>query len=220
MGNQIDPTDLDFDEVYELFTRSYLNAVGSAQSREWFERHFWTWKFFGSRIGMVAVRFQDCGLVKLTGIAGAKLGIIKGLNDVLAMGKPVWSAVSHDMVAQACRAGFLSPPAWIMRAVLDKIGARITKGRLLQVHRDGSFSMNLSNIGIVRKSFVSNKSYYTWLAREGPARFADEWRQIPDSVNIAIRALARGGQIDDKYHMLRRLNGNLGARQTSFAGRE
>lgn len=183
------PSELDLDEIFALFTETYVKATGTAQTREWFERHFWTWQFFGTKSGMIAVRFQGCGLIKLTGMAGSRRGMAKGLGEVMAMNRPVWGAVSADLLGQARRAGFVTPPAWVIRVVLEKIGGKITKGRLADIHRDGSFSIRLSNIGPVRKYFISNREYYAWLIREAPSRFADDWKQVPRSVTMAIRAL-------------------------------
>lgn len=190
MAGPLELSELDFDEIYELFTKSYLEAVGCAQPKEWFERHYCKWQFYGSRTGMVAVRFQNCGLIKLTGSAGNRCGVVRGLRDVMGMEQPVWTAVPKGLLPQLLKAGFIAPPAWVVREILEKVGPRITKHRLVEIHRDGSFSIRLSNIGVVRKSFVSDRRYYGWLLKEGPKRFADEWRTIPNSVNAAMRVLA------------------------------
>ncbi len=190
MGYQMHPKELDLERIYSLFTSSYAASTGRTQTREWFERHFWKWRFYGTMSGMVSVRFQRNDLIKLTGAAGAKLGIVKGLRDVLALQQPTWGAISEDLLMQSQKLGFVTPPAWIMRTFLGQIGGAITKDRLIKINKNGSFSIKLSNIGIVDKYFVSNRNYYTWLLKHGPEKFAAEWRRIPVSVVIAMRAIA------------------------------
>lgn len=191
MGYQMHPRELDIERIYLLFTNSYRISTGRTQTREWFERHFWKWRFYGTMSGMVSVRFQRNDLIKLTGAAGTKLGIVKGLQDVLALQQPTWGAISEDMLRQSQKIGFVTPPAWIMRTILGKIGGKITKDRLVKINKNGSFSINLSNIGTVRKYFISNRIYYSWLLKHGPEKFSAEWRQIPASVVLAMKTIAK-----------------------------
>lgn len=187
------PSDLDFDAVYDLFTRSYLDATGNAQPREWFERHFRKWEFFGTDRGMVAIRRQRCGLIKLTGAAGNRSGVLRGIKEVLAMEKPTWSAVSKDLMVQTHRLGFITPPAWVIVAVMTAVGDRISKGRTISVNRNGSFNIEFANIGVVEKYFIANRLYYAWLVKEAPTMFALEWGAMPRPARLALETWARRG---------------------------
>ena len=65
------------------------------------------WTFFGvmpsydndPESGFIATRFQRSGLIKLTGVAGNLRSILKGLDLLSGLNKPVWGAVSEDIGA-------------------------------------------------------------------------------------------------------------------------
>lgn len=63
------------------------------KSKEWFEKRYPLWTFFGNAQGYVAVRKQGSGAVRITLIAGDRSIVLQAFIELLKKGWPLWTTV-------------------------------------------------------------------------------------------------------------------------------
>lgn len=158
---------LSFDEkekVYQLFKDSYEKATGKAWTKDKFLSHASNWTFMGDLDGFIAVRKQAGGLTKLTGTAGSMKGVSKGIDELISNNVPVWGMM-NDRLANILvdKYGFIRPPGWIVKILMDMIPKNAYGNADLLVNKDGSVTLNYSDIGEATKYLVGNKAYFTYL---------------------------------------------------------
>lgn len=192
---EMSPDDLDLDHVYDLFAQSYIKATGTAFKKEDFMWRAEDWTFYGSDTGMVAVRHQNSGGIKLVGVAGDTPDIVRGLMEVLKKDtpqNPLWGLVSDKLLKMMLASRkFTAPPAWVAKRVLKSVGKHLTGGNSFTIEKDGGLTFFFPAIGKnVTKYFVSTTNYYRWLLVEGPKN--QYWKDLPKSVTKAIELMAKG----------------------------
>ncbi len=151
--------ELDLDKAYEIFKSSYEKATGSSWSKEKFMARSRNWKFYGDERGFVSVRPQRSGMMKLNGVAGNTKSILKGLKELLAEGHPTWGMVSKDMLAMAHKIGFITPPAFVLKILINMIPSSVL-GAPYDMNDDGSITLHYSDVGSSTKYFIGNKQYF------------------------------------------------------------
>ena len=128
-----------------------------------------SWTFFGippesehdPAAGFVSVRFQNSGLVKLTGVAGSTRAILKGLSLVDNLNKPVWGAVSDSIASMAEKRGFIVPPPETMKMMAMFIPN-------LSVNDSGDVQAHVIGVGDVNKKVIVNQKYMDWFKKQYP----------------------------------------------------
>jgi hypothetical protein len=160
-------SDMDLDKAYNVFEESYKKTVGTAWDKNKFVDKARDWIFYGDESGYVTVRPQKSGLLKLTGIAGNFKSALKGLNELLGEGKPVWGMVSADLANMAERIGFTvmrgMKTAVIMKILMPSIPSGVFGNTPFKVNMDGSITFDYPDVGTANKFFIANKEYFEWL---------------------------------------------------------
>lgn len=151
---------INLDQAYELFSKSYQEHTGTAWSKEKFVSRASNWEFFGDEHGYVAVRPQRSGLVKLVGVAGSPRSIVKGLKQIQDQHLPIWGMMSSDLVPLAKKMGLIQPPAWVVKGMLKLIPPGVFGDVPLKVNSDGSITLQYSDVGSATKFFVGSKEYF------------------------------------------------------------
>lgn len=152
------------EELYEVFKESYIKSTGQAWSKDLFFSRAYDWTLYGTvggpETGVVAIREQFGGLNKLVAIAGNVRGILAGINalKVDKASDPIWGAVSPEMIPMVQRFGFNVAD----RAQLDQIIGKLPghlRSQIGEVDSDGSFKMNIAEVGETTKKFIYNDIY-------------------------------------------------------------
>lgn len=152
------------EELYEVFKESYIKSTGQAWSKDLFFSRAYDWTLYGivggPATGVVAIREQFGGLNKLVAIAGNVRGILAGIKAVKEdkSNAPIWGAVSPEMIPMVERFGFKAAD----RAQLDQIIGKLPgylRRQIGEVDSDGSFKMNIAEVGETTKKFIYNDSY-------------------------------------------------------------
>ena len=155
--------------VYNIFVESYLKSTGKAWDMNTFLGRSRSWTFFGippesehdPAAGFVSVRFQNSGLVKLTGVAGSTRAILTGLSLVDNLNKPVWGAVSDSIASMAEKRGFIVPPPETMKMMAMFIPN-------LSVNDSGDVQAHVIGVGDVNKKVIVNQKYMDWFKKQYP----------------------------------------------------
>lgn len=168
---------VDADKVYDLFSDSYQKATGKAWDRGKFISRAGGWRFYGDENGYVTVREQRSGMLKLTAVAGAPRSIIRGMQDLMSEGKPVWGMVDKNIQSMAQRFGLKSPPGALVKMLIGKIPSNVFGGATLKgVGWDGGATFDYADIGETTKYLIGNTEYYQLLLNDSrlpaPARWA------------------------------------------------
>lgn len=183
---------MDLDKAYELFSANYEKATGTAWTKDKFISRASDWVFYGEEgKGYVAVRPQRSGLLKLVGVGGSPLAIAKGMKELLALKKPVWGMASMELVKAMHKLGMKTPPAWVVRKMLKTIPANVFGNVSYIVNKNGSITLDYSDVGKATKFFVANKEYYKWLLKMA----ADK---LPGPVKAAIEYMSKGIELTKK----------------------
>jgi hypothetical protein len=151
---------VDLDATYELFQRDYLQATGKTWTKDKFLDRARNWTFYGTKDGVVAVRFQRSGFVKLVGTAGSAKGKYVGIQQLLQERLPVWGFISKDMLPMAHKMSFHTPPSFVIKIVLKSIDAATFGNVPFEVNSDGSIKLHYYDVGISDKYFIATKEYY------------------------------------------------------------
>ena len=158
-----------------------MRFTGHAWDYNTFLSRAYDWVFFGvkptvkndEKAGFVAVRFQRSGIIKLTGVAGNKRAILRGIDLLSSKNMPVWGGVSSDIADMAKRKGFIVVP----KEVAQKIGPFIPN---FATDSEGDVVANITGgIGVVKKVLIVNQNYLNWLQKNNPILF----NQINNSGN-------------------------------------
>jgi len=169
--------EIDQDKAYDLFSDSYQKATGKAWDRGKFLSRAGGWRFYGDENGYVTIREQRSGMLKLTAVAGSPRSIIKGMNDLMSEGVPVWGMVDKNIQSMAQRFGFKSPPGMIVKMLIGKIPPHVFGNAKMQgVGWDGSVTLDYPDIGTTTKYMIGNSEYFQLLVNDNrlpaPARWA------------------------------------------------
>jgi hypothetical protein len=175
-------SDLDPEQAYQLFARSYEGATGAAWSKEKFLSRARDWDFFGDSNGYVAVRAQRSGMLKLVGVAGDPRSIVRGLTELQATGKPVWGAVSAPLAAMAKKRGMLVPHtypggAMLIRALIASVPDSVFGGVRPVANKDGGLTFDYADVGPAVKYLIGNKQYFIHALKL--PEVADKLKAIP-----------------------------------------
>lgn len=79
--------------IYNIFKSSYEKSLGTSWTKEKFFNRAKNWLFFGDMNGFICIRPQKSGFYKLVGVGGDLKSILKGLNELNSLNKPIWGMV-------------------------------------------------------------------------------------------------------------------------------
>jgi len=176
--------DMDLDKTYGVFKASYEKQTGKAWAKDKFLERIGGWTLYGEQDGFVATRQQASGPIKLVGAAGNPIGVKKGFQEVLGLGKPVWGAMDLRLATLAARMGMKMPPAWVMVKIMNAIKDRFAQAsgvspEALAINQDGSITIDYPDVGKATKFLVGNKEYFQWLLKT-------QGDQIPAVIRTAV----------------------------------
>jgi hypothetical protein len=172
-------------EDKEMLYKTYYDTYEDANMKDgkglkpWnrndFEWRAEKWTFAGilpkegvpyEQLGFVTARLKS-GVYKLTGMQGPNTkGKIKGLMELVGLGKPIWGAMDKDFTQRLKKLGFSSPPLKIMKMLLPMIQSDpqfSSGGSWGDLSADGGINFELSGIGHTVKYFTANKQFYQLL---------------------------------------------------------
>ncbi len=158
--------------IYNIFKTSYEKSTGQSWSYQTFLGRASNWTFYGlppqsdndPNAGFVAVRIQNSGLIKLTGVAGNGRGILRGVDMLNSLNKPIWGAVSGDIAAMAAKKGFKIIPPFILKMLAAK-GVKIPG---MEIDSAGNIKADIVELGTVDKKAIVNDQYINWLKKQYP----------------------------------------------------
>jgi hypothetical protein len=165
------------DILYDAFEQSYTKATGESWPKNTFTRRARNWLFFGTvgeKPGVVAVRPQrEGGRYKLVAIAGNLRGILQGVSLLQSEigSSPIWGLVSSDMLSMTERLGLFAlhnktGGRTIIKSIMKIIPASVFGSYNIELEDDGGVSVDVVDIGRVKKYFIANKPYYEQLIEE------------------------------------------------------
>lgn len=181
--------------LYDLYKKSYEKSVGNAWDEDKFFDRAENWYFFGDKNGYVAARLQGSGMYKLAVVGGNVRGILKGMQEINSLNKPVWGMVSDDILPMMKKLGFKTPNSLVIKSLLKIIPKEVFGGVDYKVNPNGSITLNYEDTGSAIKYFVGNQKYFDWLKS-----------QIKDKINplkltnILKEVLDESKQVGNLYH--------------------
>jgi hypothetical protein len=190
-------TDEEQSKVFNVFKKSYEKSTGVSWDINKFRSRASNWVFFGDESGYVAVRPQASGLYKLVGVAGSPKGILSGLNELLATGRPIWGMVSNDIQGMAVKKGFKTPPPMVMRVLLKFIPKSVFGGVDFELNNDGSITMKYSDVGDAKKYFIANDAYFKKLKSDILPTMKDKLAELPMVVRKGIDMFLGEGELNE-----------------------
>lgn len=150
------------EELYKTFKSSYEKSTGSSWSYDKFVQRSKNWKFYGTIEGFVTVRIQNSGFWKITGCAGSPKGILKGLDELMETGKPLWTAASGELVDMLKKKGFIVFKGlfygFAMKTLVKNIDSSVFGDEIEDVNSDAGIVFNLDGKQAI-KYFACNKEY-------------------------------------------------------------
>ena len=149
------------DEIYDKFKETYDKATGSSWSKDKFFSRASGYRFYGNKDGYITVREQNSGMLKMTGMAGNKIGIYKGMKELLSETSPVWGMVTKDISDMAEKAGFKKADPQLVRNNIQKIPSYVFGGaQIKNIQEDGGVEFLYSDTGSSVKYLIGNVSYF------------------------------------------------------------
>lgn len=157
--------EMNMDKAYELFSKSYTESTGTSWSKEKFLSRARGWVFYGDDNGYVAVRPQRSGMKKLVGMAGDIRSILKGMDELIQEGGPVWGAVSAPLAKAAKKRGMIVPHLimggpFFIKTLIKTIPASVFGGHEPKVTSDGGITIEYDDVGAATKYLIGNKAYF------------------------------------------------------------
>lgn len=182
------------DILYGAFAGSYEKATGAAWSRDKFLVRARNWTFYGDETGYVAVRVQNSGMKKLVGLAGEPRGILKGLDELVAEGGPIWGAVSADIARMAKKRGMIVPHLMLggptlIRMIVKLIPASVFGGHEPEITDEGGLKIDYEDVGSATKFLIGNVDYFrAVMAMPEIAKMKDRIAAIP-GISLFMRMI-------------------------------
>jgi hypothetical protein len=150
------------EELYNIFKSSYEKSTGTSWNIDKFVQRSKNWKFYGTPEGFVTVRIQNSGFCKITGCAGSTKGILKGLDELISLNKPLWTAASGEIVEMLKRKDFIVFKGLAYGFAIKTFSKHVDKvvfGDVIEsVESDGGIVFNIDGKS-VKKYFACNKQY-------------------------------------------------------------
>ena len=152
------------EELYGVFEESYKKTTGQAWSSGLFFSRASSWTFYGIvgglASGVVAIREQFGGLNKLVAIAGNPRGVLLGIKALKEdkSSDPIWGAISLEMIPMVERFGFKAATEEELKGIAKNLPNYIRR-EIGDINPDGSFKMNIAEVGETTKKFVYNDVY-------------------------------------------------------------
>lgn len=153
------------DNLVALFKKSYEAKTGSSWSEDKIIERASRWTFYGDENGYLAVRVQASGMKKLVAVAGDPKSVLKGIQELLSEGGPVWGVVSGQLATMAKKRGMIVPHlvpggASLIKTLVKSIPASVFGGTQPSVSDNGGIVLDYDDTGSVTKFFVGNKEYF------------------------------------------------------------
>ena len=167
----------DRDKIYNIFRQSYEKATGHAWNRSKFDSRASEWLFFGDTEGFITVRPQRSGFYKLTGVAGGRKGIMKGLQELADQKQPTWAMLTPELANILIKRYGFRKPNKLQAYLLGKlINSNVFGNVEYTRNKDGSITFKYGDVGEATKVFVGNDEYFQKLKKDVLSRIS--WRNI------------------------------------------
>jgi len=181
------------EKIFDTFKSSYEETLGSSWSRDKFNSRVYNWTFYGDDNGFIAVRPQRSGLQKLVGVGGNPRSILKGLDELTNSNLPVWGMVSKDIQKLMNKKGYITPPAILLKLLINIIPKEVFGGVDLVVNKDGSATLDYQDVGKATKYFVANNQYFKELKNSSWDIIQEKIKSLPmiarNMINIFFKNL-------------------------------
>lgn len=214
----------DFDQqeregLYKAYADTYASAGLKPWSFDEFEWRAVKWTFAGvlpregippEKVGFVTGREKN-GIVKLTGMQGPNnKAKIKGLIELVKIGKPMWGAMDKDFTERLKKAGFSSPPLAAMKLmypIIQQDPQFSSGGEWGQLGPDGGIQFDLSGVGMTTKYFTGNKQFYRiMLDKMAPKLGLDpkllqmlkHWKTLPPEMRMMATPMIKAKGLDEE----------------------
>lgn len=102
----------------------------------------------------------------MVGVGGDLKSILKGLNELNSLNKPIWGMVDDNIKKMIQKKGFKTPPVLILKLLLKIIPSSVFGGVDFKINSDGSITLNYSDVGEAKKYFVANDEYFNKLKKD------------------------------------------------------
>jgi hypothetical protein len=181
--------------IYNLYKNSYEKSVGKAWDKYNFFERADNWTFYGDQTGYVAVRIQQSGLYKLAIVGGNPKGILKGIQELNSLNKPIWGMVSSDLLHMMKKLGFKNPKPLLFKSLIKFIPKEVFGDNDFTVNSDGSITFKYEDLGNAKKYFIGNQQYFDFLKSQikdkiNPMKF----------MNLLKEILLEAKQVGNLYH--------------------
>jgi hypothetical protein len=154
------------------------------KSKNWFEKRYPLWTFFGNAQGYVAVRKQNSGAVRINLIAGDKNIVLRAFIELLTKGWPLWSTVDSEVakLLKNPKVGFIElSPRLVTMLYGEKtysqsplIPHMIMGDDKIDDNGDGSLTIHDKELGSLVKYILVNKE---WMALTLKLAIQQKWPQ-------------------------------------------
>lgn len=139
------------------------------KSKEWFEKRYPLWTFFGNAQGYVAVRKQGSGAVRINLIAGDRNIVLRAFIELLSQGWPLWTTVD-DQVAillKNPKIGFIQLSPKLVSMLFNEkyytqsplIPHMVMGDDKIEDNGDGSLTINDRELGALKKYILVNTKW-------------------------------------------------------------
>lgn len=180
-------SDIDADEAYDKFKKTYDDATGWSWSKEQFLGKAGNWRFYGDNSGYIAVREQNSGMLKLVGMAGSMKGIYRGMQELLKETQPIWGAVTKNIADMAKKVGFETAEPLEVQNNINKIPSNVFgNARIQGVQMDGGINFIFPNGQTAIKYLIGNSLYFSNLRsmKSSYSSSNNSWYTLAKSSNL------------------------------------
>jgi hypothetical protein len=139
------------------------------KSKDWFEKRYPLWTFFGNAQGYVAVRKQNSGAVRINLIAGDKNIVLRAFIELLTKGWPLWSTVDSEVakLLQNPKVGFIKLSPRLVTMLYGEntysesplIPHMVMGDDKIDDNGDGSLTIQDRELGALTKYILVNKEW-------------------------------------------------------------
>ena len=147
------------------------------KSKDWFEKRYPLWTFFGNAQGYVAVRKQASGAVRINLIAGDKVIVLKAFIELLKKGWPLWTTVDDQVATMLMnpKIGFTGLSSKALMMLFDSkyfpqsplIPSNVMGVTQITVNNDNSITIDDDELGALKKYFMVNSEWLSHTLKLG-----------------------------------------------------
>jgi hypothetical protein len=154
------------EDAYNIFKSSYEKTTGKAWTKMKFYQRASNWTFYGIKSkGFIVVKPDFSGFNKISGVAGDIKAVGLGIKELSMTNQAIWGAADKKMVdVLTARYNFLSPPSFLVKAILKRVPSYLFGDATYEINPDGSITFDYEDVGKATKYFFANKQFFDKIA--------------------------------------------------------